>query len=178
MDEVTWLLIRDSAPDGFGGRHKLLLAEIFGEIGHAIAESLRALGVDGILLQQVTIFLEGGAAARGGDDDGVFAGAFEGIDVLTGENARLFHHPGVNVERAATLLLARDVDVGPVSGYDAGRGAVCVGKYGPHDAAVEQARAAWLVPNRIGQPAFVPGNDRAAGDRGRERLELVHLQQR
>ena len=127
---------------GFGRRHELALAEIFGEIAHAVAESLRALGVRGVVLQEVTIFLEGGAAAGGRDDDRVIARSLEGIDVLAGQDARLFHHAGVNMERAAALLLDRDVDVGAVSGHDAGRGAVRVGKDGAHDAAVEESRAA------------------------------------
>src|SRR5215213_9325977 len=138
MDEVTWLLIGDSAPDGSGGRHELALAEILGEIAHAIAESLRTLGIVGIILQQVSIFLESRAAARGRDDDRVIAGPLEGIDVLAGEYAGLVHHPGMNVERTTTLLLERHVDVGAVSGDDAGRGAVRVGKHGAHDAAVEK----------------------------------------
>src|SRR3954451_2263044 len=146
---MTRLLVGDSAADGSGGRRQLLLVEKFGEVAHAIAESLRALRVNGILLQQVTIFLESGAAARGRDDDRVIARALEGINVLAGENPRLLHHPGVNVECAATLLFERNVDVGAVSGYDTSRSAVGVGKDSPHDAAIEESRAASRVLNRI-----------------------------
>src|SRR5215212_6882428 len=116
MDEMTWFLVGHSAADGSGRRRQLPLVKIFGEVAHAIAESLRALRVNGILLQQVTIFLEGGTAARGRNDDRVIARAFEGINVLAGENPRLLHHPGVNVECAATLLFERDIDIGTVSG--------------------------------------------------------------
>src|SRR5687767_7648542 len=107
MDEMTRLLVGHHAWNGFGRRHELALAEILGEIAHPIAESLRALGVDRIVLQQVTIFLESSAAASGRDDDRVVAAPRERVDILTGQDARLLHHASVNMERAATLLLDR-----------------------------------------------------------------------
>jgi hypothetical protein len=176
MDEMTWLLIGDYALDRFRGWNQFLLGEILREITHASAKSLRALGINGILLQQVTIFLEGGAAARGRDDDWVLPGPLEGIDGLPGEDARLFHHPGMDVKCATTLLLERDVDVGSISRYDARCGAVRVGKHRSHDAAVEEPRGAWLVLNRVGRPAFVPGTDRATGDLRRQSLQFFHPQ--
>ena len=41
---------------------------------------------------------------------------------------RLVHHPGVHVERAATLLPDGDIDVGAIASYDPGGGAIRVRK--------------------------------------------------
>jgi hypothetical protein len=54
------------------------------------------------------------------------------------------------MERATTLLLDWDIDVGPVSSHDASRGAIRVGKHGTHDAAVEESRTARLVADGVG----------------------------
>ena len=93
---------------------------------------------------------------------------FEGVDVLPGQHARLVHHAGVDVERAAALLADRDVDVGAVAGHDAGRGAVGVGEDGAHDAAVEQSRAAWRVADGSAAQRSLPGTS--------ERREIVRHQ--
>ena len=149
---------------GIGAFFEPRLRERYGvfESEHVLLESLRALGIGRIVLQQVPILFEGGAAAGGRDDDRVVPGLRKCVDIPAGQDACLLHHASVNMERAATLLLDRDVDGGTVSGHDASRCPVGVGKHGPHDAAVEELRSARLVVDRVGRLAFIPGDDRAA----------------
>ena len=42
---------------------------------------------------------------------------------------------------------------------------------------LKRSRAAWLVADRVGRPAFIPGDERAAGDLRRQRLQILHPEQ-
>ena len=82
--------------------------EHFGDVAHALGELVRAVRPFGIAGEEFAVAFERGTAARGVDDVDVGAGALEGGDVAFGELAPEIHLTGVNGDRAATALVARD----------------------------------------------------------------------
>src|SRR4029079_1658706 len=77
MRQVAGLLVGHRAANRLCRRQELVLAEVLGDVAHARAELSGALGVGGIVLEQVAVLLQRRAAAGGGDDDGVVAGGRE-----------------------------------------------------------------------------------------------------
>ena len=178
VHEMTRLLVGHSARHGFGRRHELALGEILGEVAHAIAESLRALGIDGIVLQQVAIFLEGGAAAGGRDDDRVIAGL--------PRRRRCSCAPGCapppscrreHGARRNTAARRGTSTSAPFLAMTRAAARFVLAKTVPMMQPLKSRALRDSLPNRVGQPAFVPGDERAAGDLRRQRLQIVHPQQ-
>src|SRR4051794_21226576 len=154
--------------------YELTSGEILGQVDHARAESLCSVGVLGIVLEKIAVFLECGATTGRGDDDGVSAGSLEGVDILAGELASRVHHARVDVESATTLLTYGDVDVRAITGHDAGRRTVGVGEHGAHDAAIEKSHVFLLAVDRIGVPTFIAWLEGTTRNRRSQAFQVGH----
>src|SRR5579885_3280050 len=94
------------------------------DILYLCAEGCGPLRIDGIVAQEVAVFFQVGAAASGVDDDGVAVVRLEHVDIVSCQRAALFTLAGVDVQRAATLLLYRRDDLTAVRGQHANGGLI------------------------------------------------------
>ena len=89
------------------GLRQVLREQEFGDVLRLGADRLGLLRIGGIEPQHVAIVLDGGAAARGGDDHGIDIGLGPLVDGAAGAGQRILLLAHVVGERAAAGLLAR-----------------------------------------------------------------------
>src|SRR5579883_1497553 len=109
------------------------------DILYLCAEGCGPLRIDGIVAQEVAVFFQVGTAACRVDDDGVAVVRLEHVDIVSCQRTALFALAGVDVQRAAALLLYRRDDLAAICGQLANGGLVDVAEYLIHDAAADEA---------------------------------------
>ena len=116
-----------------------LLGEAFGDVLHALAEAMGALGEAGVVGQQFAVALELGAAAGCVVDDGIDLQPLEHGDVAPRQRLGLLAVAGVHVQRAAAHLATWHAHPAAVGLQNPCGGVVHVDEQPVHDAAGEEA---------------------------------------
>jgi hypothetical protein len=101
---------------------------------------MRPGGPHGVVGKQLAVLLHRRSAARGVDDDAVDAGAFEDLDVVARQGARLVDVARVERECAAAALRGRRGDAASFGREHIHRRAIDVGKRETLDAPGQQSR--------------------------------------
>ncbi len=153
MGQVAGVLVGDVGLDAAAGRlHRQLRQQLrhVPDLGREPSAFLRVVGVVG---EQLSVLLHGGAAAGGVDDDGVDLRGEEGVDVAAGEGAGGRPVAVVGVEGAAAELPRRRHHLEAVARQHPHGGLVDAAEGVGHDAAGEQGDAPPRGALRSGQNA-------------------------
>ncbi len=100
--------------------------EEFGDVFAFGGEALGAIGVEGIVAEEMSVLFHVGAATGCVDGDGIDIGLFEDVNGVAGERECRGFFSGVDAECAAADLILRRDDFATFGGEDAGGGGVDV----------------------------------------------------
>ena len=132
-----------------------------------------ACGVERIIMQQMTVFLQVRAAAACVGDDGIKVVQIEAVDLLAGEYAGEVHGAVVGVQRAAAMLVTRSDDFTAIGQQHIGGIAIDPGKHQILDAAREQAHPVLRGGRTLHRVDEFVG--KMIGDHRRLRLQLAQV---
>ena len=142
VTQVASVVIRDAHRQRIARRDRWKFAEDLGDVFALCGEGGGTGCPCGVVAEEVAVFLHGGAAACGVDDDGVYVGGLEEGDDVASHCGGLLFEAGVDHQgSAAGLVFGRD-DLAAFSGEDSRGGSVDVGEEDLLDAAAEHADSA------------------------------------
>src|SRR5215203_1587438 len=155
MGQVARVVVRRRHRQGAPLGHGPELLDKLRDVPDLRRERARALGVLGVVAQEVAVLLEGRAAPGGVDDDVIQVLVLELVYEVAGEPLELLLAARVHAQGAAAALALGGDDLAALGGQDPHRGGVDVGEKDPLHAALYEADPAALLADGGGDLRYL-----------------------